>query len=317
MLFNRIAQQGRISRPKSTKVENEIEFSKFLLPLLRIGEMNESLTTKMRRTQLNEAYQRGGHCPFFSKFLLPLQHLQLLQLPQRLHQLRRKPQVKLLMIGSSESGKTSILRAMIMTQDKRRYDTIKKCRRQGKTFESHGLQINITRIKSNESFLEIETDDFEKMTAVLFVFSLNDICQTKAGSIRNNNRVQNKQIFADVLKNEALSKTPIILILNKLDDFQEELKEAKFREEWRGYTGLQEETEILNFIEDDLRSLNHSKDRGIYIFRTIANNTEFMQQIFVSMISVIVGCHNRIEDNAGTIIRQLRVETSSSFLSLN
>ena len=138
--------------------------------------------------------------------------------------------------------------------------------------QSHGLQINITRIKSNESFLEIGTGEFEKMTAgcfqfmsssnhaiqsetlqgwrsiffaVLFVFSLNDICQTKAGSIRNNNRVRNKQIFADVLKNEALSKTPIILILNKLDDFQEELKEAKFREEWRGYTGLQEETEIL------------------------------------------------------------------------
>ena len=81
--------------------------------------------------------------------------------------------------------------------------------------------------------------------AVMFVFSLNDICQTEDGGIRNNNRVQNKQIFADLLKNEALSKTPIILILNKLDDFQEELKEPKFREEWKRYTGLREENEIL------------------------------------------------------------------------
>merc|ERR1719184_82379 len=146
--------------------------------------------------------------------------------------------------------------------------------------------MNITRIKSNESFLEIGTDELEKMAAVLFVFSLKDMCQTTAGSRRNNNRVQNKQIFEDVLKNEALSKTPVILILNKLDDFQEELKEPKFREEWRRYTGLQDQapvslqTEILKFIEDDLRSLDPSQDREIYIFRTNAKNTDFMQQIF-------------------------------------
>jgi len=306
-------------------VENEIEFSNVLLRLLRIGEMNESLTTKTTRTQLNETHQRGVRCSFFSEFVLPLQQLQLLQLPQRLKQLRSKPQVKLLMIGPSESGKTSILRSMIMTQDKKRYDTIKSRRRKGMLFqgpddiiesmdkeilqksndfelESHGLQLNITRIKSNESFLEIGIEKFEKMTAVLFVFSLTDICQTRVGSIRNNNRVQNQQIFEDVLKNEALSKTPIILILNKLDEFQEELKEPKFKEEWMRYTGLQEETEILRFIEDHLRSLDPSDGREIYIFRTIAKNKDFMQQIFVPMISVIIGCHKSIENNAGAII---------------
>ena len=81
---------------------------------------------------------------------------------------------------------------------------------------------------------------------MLFVFSLKNMCQSTAGS-----RVRNKHIFADVLKNETLSKTPVILILNKLDDFQEELKEAKFREEWIRYTGLEDlapvslQTEIL------------------------------------------------------------------------
>ena len=166
----------------------------------------------------------------------------------------------------------------------------------------------------------------------MFVFSLNDICQTKDGGIRNNNRVQNKQIFADLLKNQALSKTPIILILNKLDDFQEELKEPKFREEWKRYTGLREENEILwvhsslhcfsfqdflrKFIEDDLRSLDPSKDREIYIFRTIAKRTESMQQIFVPMVSVIVGCPKSIEDNAGTKIWKLCAQTSSSFFSV-
>ena len=89
-------------------------------------KMNESLTTKKRRTQLNEAHQRGSNCPVFSKldfsssfilasvcnelttiktaktrFVLPLQHLQLLQLPHQLQQLRCKPQVKLLMMGPS------------------------------------------------------------------------------------------------------------------------------------------------------------------------------------------------------------------------
>ena len=167
----------------------------------------------------------------------------------------------------------------------------------------------------------------------MFVFSLNDICQTKDGGIRNNNRVQNKQIFADLLKNEALSKTPIILILNKLDDFQDELKDPKFREEWKRYTGLQEENEILwvysslhcfsfqdflrKFIEDDLRSLDPSKDREIYIFRTIAKSTESMQQIFVPMVSVIVGCPKSIEDNVtGTKIWELCAQTSSSFFSI-
>ena len=143
------------------------------------------------------------------------------------------------------------------------------------------------------------------------------MCQSTAGS-----RVRNKHIFADVLKNETLSKTPVILILNKLDDFQEELKEAKFREDWIRYTGLEDlapvslQTEILwvfspshsflfwtflrKFIEDDLRSLDVSTDREIYIFRTIAENKEFMEQIFVPMISVIIGCHKSTWENADT-----------------
>ena len=57
---------------------------------------------------------------------------------------------------------------------------------------------------------------------------------------------------------------------------------------------------LRKFIEDDLRSLDPSQEREIYIFRTNAKNTDFMQQIFVPMISVIIGCHKSIEDNAGT-----------------
>ena len=58
----------------------------------------------------------------------------------------------------------------------------------------------------------------------------------------------------------------------------------------------------MNSIEDDLRSLNPSKDREIYIFRTIAKDTMFMQQIFVPMISVILGCKKITDNNAGTKI---------------
>ena len=67
--------------------------------------------------------------------------------------------------------------------------------------------------------------------AVLFIFN-------------DNNQVG--KFFKDVLENEALSKTPIILILNKLDDFEEKFNEEKSREEWRRLTqGLQEKNKIL------------------------------------------------------------------------
>ena len=59
---------------------------------------------------------------------------------------------------------------------------------------------------------------------------------------------------------------------------------------------------IRNSIEDDLRSLNPTKDREIYIFRTIAKDIMIMQQIFVPMISVILGCKKIIDNNAGTKI---------------
>ena len=45
-----------------------------------------------------------NHNSVQTRFVLPLQQLQLLQLPQRLQQLRSKPQVKLLMIGPSGSS---------------------------------------------------------------------------------------------------------------------------------------------------------------------------------------------------------------------
>ena len=51
-----------------------------------------------------------------------------------------------------------------------------------------------------------------------------------------------------------------------------------------------------------MRSLNPTKDREIYIFRTIAKDIMIMQQIFVPMISVILGCKKIIDNNAGTKI---------------
>ena len=53
------------------------------------------------------------------------------------------------------------------------------------------------------------------------------------------------QMFQDLLKDEALSGISIVLILNKLDDFQEKLKDPKLIEKWRKTKGLQEESEIL------------------------------------------------------------------------
>ena len=76
----------------------------------------------------------------------------------------------------------------------------------------------------------------------LFVFSLSDICEPTAGSTTGNNGVQ---MFQDMLKNEALSGIPIVLILNKIDDFQEKFKDPKLIEKWRKTKGLQEESEIL------------------------------------------------------------------------
>ena len=115
--------------------------------------MNESLTTKMRRTQLNEAYQRGGHCPFFSKSDFSISFLAQAQNqvspsssaspaasaasatpPAATQAASQTPYDRIewvptqslflnsfpswCLIVSGESGKTSILRAMIMTQVK-------------------------------------------------------------------------------------------------------------------------------------------------------------------------------------------------------
>lgn len=100
---------------------------------------------------------------------------------------------------------------------------------------------------------------FDGVTAVVFCVSLSDYDECLDEDPTVNKMQESLQLFAEMLKNEALKDATILLFFNKKDLFREKIKKTNITTAFPDYTGAQDYDDALDFIHQQfLRLSKHS-----------------------------------------------------------
>jgi len=129
---------------------------------------------------------------------------------------------------------------------------------------------------------------FDNVTAVLFVGAISEYDQYLYEDEKTNRLHEAIELFRDVLQIRGFQHTSIILFLNKIDLFQEKLKDVPLTVCFPDYFGSMEYQSACNFISDKFMSTNTRADRKIFTHFTCATDTEMIRKVFESVRESII-----------------------------
>jgi len=129
---------------------------------------------------------------------------------------------------------------------------------------------------------------FEKVTALIFVASLADYDQTLLENSDINCMLESIKIFGEICNSKWFTNTHIMLILNKLDIFEEKIKYTDPKDYcFPEYTGGLNKDEALKFITQQFSAKNKNPERTIYIKHTCALEKDNIDFIFKNVQQII------------------------------
>jgi len=114
---------------------------------------------------------------------------------------------------------------------------------------------------------------FENVTAVIFVLALNEYDMRLREDPTVNRMHESLNLFKNVINNEFLKDTAIILFLNKIDLFREKIERVDLKTCFPDYSGEQKCEPALEFIGGKFKSFDMNSKRTIFIHSTCATDT--------------------------------------------
>jgi len=129
---------------------------------------------------------------------------------------------------------------------------------------------------------------FEKVTAVIFVASLADYDQTLIENSEVNCMSESVRIFGETINSRWFANTHIMLILNKLDLFEEKIKTVDPKDFcFPNYEGGLNKDEALKYMTEQFSTKNKNPERIIYIKHTCALQKDNIDFIFKNLQQII------------------------------
>jgi len=134
---------------------------------------------------------------------------------------------------------------------------------------------------------------FEKVTALIFVASLADYDQTLIENSEINCMSESIKIFGEICNSKWFINTHIMLILNKLDLFEEKIKYTDPKDYcFPDYTGGLNKDEALKYIALQFSEKNKNPERTIDIKHTCALEKDNIDFIFKNVQQIIFKQNN-------------------------
>lgn len=108
------------------------------------------------------------------------------------------------------------------------------------------------------------------------------------------------RLFDSICNSRWFINTAIILFLNKKDLFQEKIQHTSIKVAFDHYTGKivknnncsnlgpQTYTDSVKFIKEEFEIVNKNKKKTIFVHETCATDTDQVQKILESVISMII-----------------------------
>uniref|UniRef100_A0A915NL39 Uncharacterized protein n=1 Tax=Meloidogyne floridensis TaxID=298350 RepID=A0A915NL39_9BILA len=103
-----------------------------------------------------------------------------------------------------------------------------------------------------------------------------------------NRMIESMRLFESICNSRWFLQTSIILFLNKRDIFAEKITFVSIRVCFKDYDGPQTYDDSINFIRRKFEALNANPRKTIYVHQTCATDTDQIQLILDSVISMII-----------------------------
>jgi len=129
---------------------------------------------------------------------------------------------------------------------------------------------------------------FSDVTAIIFVAAISEYDQKLIEDNRVNRLKESLDVFGNICNTKALRKTPIILMLNKVDLFKEKIKRVPLTECFREYTGDDSYDATSQYILDTFHKLKRNQTRTIYSHFTCATDTQSFKLVLTAVTDIIV-----------------------------
>uniref|UniRef100_UPI00311CE19F Guanine nucleotide-binding protein G(i) subunit alpha-1 n=1 Tax=Homo sapiens TaxID=9606 RepID=UPI00311CE19F len=193
-------------------------------------------------------------------------------------------EVKLLLLGADNSGKSTIVKQMKIIHGGGGGGG-------GTTgiVETHftfkDLHFKMFDVGGQRSERKKWIHCFEDVAAIIFCVDLSDY----------NRMHESMKLFDSICNNKWFTDTSIILFLNKKDLFEEKIKKSPLTICYQEYAGSNTYEEAAAYIQCQFEDLNKRKDtKEIYTHFTCATDTKNAQFIFDAVTDVII--KNNLKD---------------------
>ncbi|CAD5223772.1 unnamed protein product [Bursaphelenchus okinawaensis] len=129
---------------------------------------------------------------------------------------------------------------------------------------------------------------FENVNAVIFVCAVSEYDEVLFEDESTNRIIESMRLFESVCNSRWFINTSMILFLNKKDLFAEKIQNISIRSAFPDYKGPQTYDDCISFIRSKFEALNSNPRKTVYVHQTCATDTNQVQLILDSVISMII-----------------------------
>jgi len=129
---------------------------------------------------------------------------------------------------------------------------------------------------------------FEGVSVVIFVTSLNDYDLLCYEDNKTNRLVESLTLFEQIVNGEWFNKSLIMLIMNKIDLFQNKIKKVPLKNFYDDYDGGDDLDKAIAYIEKKFRSQNKFEADRIFTFRSQATDSTTVKKILNETTKTVV-----------------------------
>ncbi|KAI1730196.1 g-protein alpha subunit domain-containing protein [Ditylenchus destructor] len=156
------------------------------------------------------------------------------------------------------------------------------------TFVIKGVQFRVFDVGGQRSERKKWIHCFEDVNAIIFVAAISEYDEVLFEDETTNRMIESMRLFESICNSRWFINTSIILFLNKKDLFAEKIKFVSIRTCFKEYSGPQTYDDSINYIRKKFDALNANPRKTIYVHQTCATDTDQVQLILDSVISMII-----------------------------
>ncbi|KAI6233110.1 G protein alpha subunit 2 [Aphelenchoides fujianensis] len=152
-------------------------------------------------------------------------------------------------------------------------------------FQIKGVQFRVFDVGGQRSERKKWIHCFE---AVIFISALSEFDEVLFEDESTNRMVESMRLFESICNSRWFINTSVILFLNKKDLFAEKIQHYSIKKAFPEYSGPQAYDECVAFIKKKFEALNSNPRKTVYVHQTCATDTNQVQLILDSVISMII-----------------------------